>query len=233
MTRAATSEDLDQLAAAVFGGEDGKERLAPLLSRFDLAVMPLYEDDRDFERLQTFRIDWALCEATSHGDSLELDHTRLGVGSPCSWAWRVAFGHELGTAAGLRGQADRVARSFVGLFEVWPGRTTWLRDRIGGLCLKLLDDPGPLSAVRTGPAALWALRVAFDGDRGVRLCRGAIDFPLELVGLLEDQHSLRFSRPAWPSLLELVRARVVWARSRRPGAFALTLVGDGRDRGLR
>src|SRR5690349_8757284 len=57
----AAGEALDRLAAAVFAGERGRARVAPLLARFDAEVGVLDPEDPDFDLLQVSRMDWALC----------------------------------------------------------------------------------------------------------------------------------------------------------------------------
>jgi hypothetical protein len=64
--------------------------------------------------------------------------TRSWAGPGDTWAWRAAHGRVPGVEPDAAVQA--LARSQVGLFEVWPGRPAVLRGRIRGLCLRI-DDP--------------------------------------------------------------------------------------------
>ena len=118
---------LDRLAEGVFSGPDGPGRAAPLLARWDAQVGRLGAGDVDYTLLQAARVDWALCDAEAPGG---------GPGE--SWAWRAAHGCVAGVEPDAAVQA--LARSQVGLFEVWPGKPAVLRGRIRGLCLRI-DDP--------------------------------------------------------------------------------------------
>ena len=108
---------LDRLAERVFSGPEGPARAAPLLARWDAQVGGLGAGDVDHPLLQAARVDWALCDAE--------------VGGPGeSWAWRAAHGCVPGVEPDAAVQA--LARSQVGLFEVWPGKPAVLRGRIRG-----------------------------------------------------------------------------------------------------
>jgi hypothetical protein len=186
----AAGEALDALALEVFGGEGGRARLAPLIERFDREVGKLDELDPDYAPLQLVRMDWALCDATIPG------------GAPGeTWAWRVAQADP----SPLRRAA---ARSLAGLFEVFPGKPTWVRDRVSGVVLRVLDGMGPWAGVETGPAALWELRLLPDDAGGFRLARPPIDYSLALLELLERELPRRFASARWPSLQTLRRARL-------------------------
>ncbi len=197
---------LDRLAERVFGGEVGAQRAAPLLARWDAAVGRTTAGDADHAVLQAARIDWALCDA-------ELD----APGE--TWAWRAAHGVVPGIEADAAVQA--LARSQVGLFELWPGRPAQLRGRIRGLCLRI-DEPS-LAAVRHergGPLALWEVRVVFTPD-GAQMCRPPITYPLEILPRLQRAHEQHWREPSRGlDLLQLRRMRLLWTRARKPDARA-------------
>lgn len=186
----AAGEALDALALEVFGGELGRARLAPLIERFDGEVGKLDELDPDYALLQLVRMDWALCDATIPGGA---------AGE--TWAWRVAQADP----SPLRRAA---ARSLAGLFEVFPGKPTWVRERLSGVVLRVLDGMGPWATVDEGPVALWELRLLPDDAGGFRLARPPIDYSLALLELLERELPRRFGVPRWPSLQALRRARL-------------------------
>ena len=197
---------LDRLGERVFGGVEGAARAAPLLARWDAAVGKSAHGDADHGALQAARIDWALCDA-------ELD----GPGE--TWAWRAAHGCVPGVPADAEVQA--LARSQVGLFELWPGKPAQLRGRIRGLCLRI-DEPS-LAAVRHergGPLALWEVRVVFTRDEA-RLCRPPIAYPLEILPRLQRAHEQHWREPSRGlDLLQLRRMRLQWTRARKPDARA-------------
>ena len=197
---------LDRLAEGVFSGPDGPGRAAPLLARWDAQVGRLGAGDVDYTLLQAARVDWALCDAEAPGG---------GPGE--SWAWRAAHGCVAGVEPDAAVQA--LARSQVGLFEVWPGKPAVLRGRIRGLCLRI-DDPAlaaPLGE-RGRIAALWELRIVFTRS-GARLCRPPIAYPLEILPRLTRAHEQHWRDPQRGlDLMQLRRMRLQWTRARRPDA---------------
>ncbi len=197
---------LDGLAAMVFDGEVGGHRLAPLLARWDDESAPLRDEDPDYARWQLIRTDWALCEA--------LAHDARGPGD--TWARRAALGRVPGWSAPSLGQA--LATSVVGLFEVWHGKVPWLRDCIGGLSVALADPVLLEPTGDDGPAALWEARVVLEGGRA-HLCRGPLDYPLEVLPTIRDRQLRRFTPGGRPLSLPLLRrARLRWRRAERADA---------------
>ncbi len=189
------AEQLDEAATRVFGGVSGARRLAPLLARWDEEIGTVREDDQDRELLQAMRTDWALCDAAAVGERPWLALLLEGAMGPVPDAWRV------------------LARNHIGLFEVFPGKVSWLRDLRGGLCVPVLD-PLPLLAETSGPAAVWEARVVLlDGT--ATLARGPLGYPLELLPTFVPLSEARFggSQPKlrWPALrrgwLQFSRAR--------------------------
>jgi hypothetical protein len=198
------SEALDAVAAAAFDGAAGRARLAPLLARFDAELGMLAADDPDFELLQVTRMDWALCDVPAEPDARPGD----------TWAWRVIHGRVPGARCESTPLRNAAARSVTGLFEVFPGEPTWVRDRISGLVLRLFDGVGPfLDADPERPAALWELRLVPDPSGGCFVARPPIDYPLELLDALEREHARRFASPRWPTMQELRRARLRYLRA--------------------
>lgn len=199
---------LDRLAERVFGGSEGAARAGPLLARWDAAVGRATPGDADYTALQAARIDWALCDA-------EIAADRPGE----TWAWRAAHGRVPGVEVDASVQA--VARSQVGMFELWPGRPAQLRGRIRGLCLRI-DEPS-LAAVRRergGPLALWEVRVVFTRE-GAQMCRPPLAYPLEILPRLQQAHEQHWREPSRGlDLLQLRRMRLQWTRSRRPSVLA-------------
>ncbi|MFV8754070.1 hypothetical protein ACNOYE_26290 [Nannocystaceae bacterium ST9] len=208
---------LDALAAEVFSGVRGRARLAPLIERFDVEVGKLDQDDPDFEQLQLVRMDWALCDATIPG-------AKPGD----TWAWRAIHGDvhadmHADVHADMHGERpgtpapswSAAARSIAGLFEVFPGEPAWVRDRLSGVVLRLFDSIGPWPhAPVDESAALWELRLVPDDAGGFRIARPPIDYPDDLLRLLERELPKRFGVPAWPTLQDVRRARL---RHRRVG----------------
>ncbi len=192
---------LDALAAAVFAGEVGRARLAPLFERFEQDVGRVAGDDVDFELLQLVRMDWALCDAAIPG------------GSPGdTWAWRAIHGEVPGFVP--TPSCQQAARSITGLFEVFPGEPTWVRERLSGLVLRLFDSIGPWPhAEPERPAALWELRLVPDPAGGFHVARPPLDYPPDLLDLLEREFGQRFSVPRWPSMQDLRRARLRYTRA--------------------
>lgn len=203
-------EALDVLAAAAFSGTSGtsgRARVAPLLARFDREVGVLGPEDPDFELLQVTRMDWALCDVPATPDAVPGD----------TWAWRTLRG-ELSDRSdvGFRPTPLRAAaaRSLVGLFEIYPGEPTWVRDRISGVVLRLLDGVGPfVQAEPERPAGLWELRLVPDQVGGFHVARVPIDYPLELLDTLELEFPRRFEATPWPGLQDLRRARLRYLRA--------------------
>ncbi|HET6583838.1 MAG TPA: hypothetical protein VFG69_10325, partial [Nannocystaceae bacterium] len=106
--------------------------------------------------------------------------------------------------------AARCARTHVGLFEVWPAyRCAWLRDRVGGLCVRL-DETLVLPRESHGPTALWEVRILVENGLA-SLCRPALDYPLRLVELLPDLDVPGRDRAAYWSRLR--RGRLEHART--------------------
>jgi len=181
-------DELDQLATVVFGDAAGRCRLAPLLQRWNDEVGELRPEDPQTGLMIATRLDWALVDASAEDD----------VHGP-SWCARAASGELEGAEPGA---AARCLRTHVGLFEVWPAyRCSWLRDRVAGVCVRLVESLALPPAAR-GPAALWEVRVLVENGVAT-LCRPALDYPIELVELLPE--------PSSPG-----RARAEqWARLRR------------------
>jgi hypothetical protein len=196
---------LDALAVEVFSGSLGRARLAPLLELFEREVGKIDEDDPDFEQLQLARMDWALCEARIPG-----------AAAGDSWAWRAIHGGLECERSGSR-QApswSTAARSICGLFEVFPGEPTWVRDRLSGMVLRLFDHIGPWpGAPIEGPAALWELRLVPDDTGGFRMARAPIDYPPDLLRLLERELPKQFATRRWPTLQDLRKARLHFRRA--------------------
>lgn len=196
-------ELFDHVADAVVR-HAGAEAFTPLGYRFDDAVGRPREDDEDFALLQAIRSDWVVCDASIDGTPGN------------TWAWRAARGEVPGVDVT---DARAVAASVTGLFEVWPGRVTWVRDRVRGLCLPLVDTPEGVVQARHA-SALWELRLLPDASgRGVRLGRRPLEYPLSLLTLLEASHGDRWSTGGGLDLMSLRRARLGWIRGRRVGPF--------------
>ena len=200
---------LDELASRLFDGPSGRARLAPLLARFDAEMDRLHDDDESFALLQAIRLDWALCDASVDEDGPPGD----------TWAHRAAAGQVEGVAA--QPVYRLLARSITGLFEVWSGHPTWLRDRVRGLCMPLARPTAPWLPATDGVAALWELRLVLDED-GAHLCRPALEYPLEILPILQRAHDRRFAggsgslRSVEPLALQrLRRSRLRWRRAGR------------------
>jgi hypothetical protein len=191
---------LDALALEVFSGSVGRARLTPLLELFEREVGKIDEDDLDFDQLQLVRMDWALCDATLPG-----------AAPGDTWAWRAVHGElDLHSAASdIAPSWSTAARSICGLFEVFPGQPTWVRDRLRGVMLRLFDGIGPWpNAPPEQPAALWELRLVPDDAGGFRMARAPIDYPIELLELLERELPKQFLTRRWPTLQDLRKARL-------------------------
>ncbi len=198
------SEALDAVAAAAFDGASGRARLAPLLERYEREVGGLAADDPDFELLALARMDWALCDVPAEPDAAPGD----------TWAWRVIHGRVPGSGCEPTPLRSAAARSLTGLFEVFPGEPTWVRDRVSGLVLRLFDGVGPFPhADPERPAALWELRLVPDPSGGCFVARPPIDYPLELLDSLEDEFARRFAALRWPTMQDLRRARLRFLRA--------------------
>lgn len=205
----ALGDALDELAAAVFDGEPGHHRLAPLLARWDDEAAPLRDEDPDYARWQIIRTDWALCDA--------LAHDAAGPGD--TWLRRLVRGRVPGFVPGPVHEV--IAGSWVGLFEAWPGREPWLRDCIGGACLALADAVRLEPTGDDGPAALWEARVVVEGGRA-RLCRDPLPYPLEVWQTVRERQLRRFAPGGrTPSLPLLRRARLRWRRAERADASVM------------
>jgi len=189
-------EALDELASAIFGDAQGRQRLAPLLDRWREEIGELRPEDPQTGLMIATRLDWALVDAAVPGDP----HGR-------SWCTLAAAGEVAGIDPTL---ARRCTRTHVGLFEVWPaGTQSWLRDRVAGLCVRLVE-PIALPVARRGPTALWEVRVLVE-DGVAQLCRPALDYPLALVDLLRDPEvPMRDRDERWRGLR---RGRLRHARS--------------------
>jgi hypothetical protein len=165
------ADELDQLATEVFGDAAGGDRLSPILARWNEDVGELRPEDPQTGLMIATRLDWALVDAPARVDA----HGR-------SWCALAASGQLEGVDPTA---AARCLRTHVGLFEVWPAyRCSWLRDRVAGICVRLVESLALPPAAR-GPAALWEVRVLV--ENGVaRLCRPPLDYPIALVELLPD-----------------------------------------------
>lgn len=203
---------LDDLATTIFGGPGGAERFARSVAPFDEALGSISEEDEDFALLQAIRTDYALCEAHATEPLLE---PKVGD----TWAWRAATGRFPLIESDPRIEA--VAASFVGLFEIWPGRRTWVRDRISGRVVPLLDEV--VGVGEDDRPGLWELRLIPEAEGG-RLARPPLVYPAgDLLPYLERTHGSRFTPGGGPSLARLRRARLVWIRSRRRVAMSAQL----------
>lgn len=203
MQRADWEAALDDLGELVFGGPPGAARAAPLLARFDAEVGLYAGLDDGYLVLQAARVDWALCEAQ--------------VGGPGeTWAWRAATGQvpEIRPTPVI----EALARSQVGLFEVWPGTPLLLRDRLRGLCVHV-HEPAPWLGEGRRLAALWEARVVILPE-GARLCRPPIEYPLAIAPLLQRAHERHWRTPGALELQRLRRARREWSRDRKGEARA-------------
>lgn len=201
MSREAWEAALDDLGERVFGGEVGARRAAPLLARFDAAVGVYTGQDQGHLLLQAARVDWALCDAEIPG---------AGPGE--TWALRAATGRVPGVEPSPKIWA--LATTQVGLFEVWPGSPLLLRDRLGGLVVRVHEPTPGLFAGRE-PAALWEVRVALRPE-GACLCRAPIEYPLEILPDLRRNHEEHWRVPERASDLMALRGlRLRWARTPR------------------
>lgn len=197
------SDRLDAWAAATFDGDAGARVLAPWLLRWNDEVGEVRGDDPQFEQWAEARTDWALVDMGAGAATIDRDPT-----------WR------------------ELARSWVGVFEVWPTegdeREAWLRDRVGGACLRL-GVPIDLRREPDGPAALWELRGIVEGGRFMP-CRRPVAYPRALAAVWPSGSPFGepMPDPARPSrvLAALRRARIRHARTPRmdPGAAFLPAI---------
>jgi hypothetical protein len=191
MTPSVPSEDdLDALAEAVFGGEAGARRLQPLLDRFAAEVGVLRDDDVVTELFRAYRTDWALVDA-------ELD----GPGD--TWARRASHGLIEGVAP--RPSFAAIAASLSGVFEVWPTRPPWLRDRLRGISVALADPVHVEPLGKGEPAAVWEARLSIDDGRA-HLLRPPLPYPVEVLPVLQDLGAARWRTGVRPGALALRRA---------------------------
>ncbi len=204
--RPGDGEGVDLRAADEHGVGPQRQRLEHIGAPADAAVHQHRHRAGDGVHGQAkgARHDWALRDVEAPG---------AGPGE--SWAWRAAHGRVPGVEPDAAVQA--LARSQVGLFEVWPGKPAVLRGRIRGLCLRV-DDPAlaaPLGE-RGRIAALWELRIVFTRD-GARLCRPPIAYPLEILPRLKRAHEQHWRDPQRGlDLMQLRRMRLQWTRARKP-----------------
>lgn len=206
MTSDEWGDAFDGLASAVFEGEVGRHRFAPLLARWDDEAAPLRDEDRDYAKWQVIRTDWALCDA--------LAHDAKGPGD--TWARRAASGRLQGWEPQPTDAA--IAASICSVFEVWPGRVPWLRDCIGGISLALADEVLLEPVGDGGPAALWEARVIIEGGRA-HLCRPPLSYPLSILDVIARRQLDRFAPEGRrPSLPLLRRAWLRWRRAERAEA---------------
>lgn len=189
---------VDAMAQVAF--DRGESHFVDALARWDAANGALGRDDPEFDAWASARADWALCEGWPRDDD-----------GRSRWL-AIARAAEVDLV-----RAARLARSVVGLFEVWPASTPWLRDRIGGLCLRAATALD-LVAVGDGPAALWELRVVIEGGTA-RAVRPPIDHPRELADLWPDPIVPDLDGPA-RLVPALHRGRRRWSRTPRHGVRA-------------
>lgn len=209
LTSSTFGDALDELAAAVFDGEAGRHRFAPLLAHWGDEAAPVRDDEPDYASWQVIRTDWALCDA--------LAHDATGPGD--TWARRALRGRVLGFVPQAHHFA--VAATVAGLFEVWPGKVPWLRDCVGGLCLPLADPVRLEPMGEDEPAALWEARIAIEGGRA-HLCRPPLPYPLEVLESVRERQLRRFAPGGrMPSLALLRRARLRWRRAERADASVM------------
>jgi len=198
----ALESSVDQLLGAVFGSPSGRMRLDAACTDYDACVGTIFEDDHAAGILRLLRADWALF------DFRGADGER--------WIDRCARGEIIGADVD---DAQRLGRTLSGAFEVWPGREVWLRDRIRGLCLRLVD-PIEVGGDGSEAAALWDARVWLT-PAGARLCRIPLVYPEGALELLCQRQRGRTPGSPWPPLPELRRAFVRWYRARGRQPFAL------------
>lgn len=187
------SELLDEVARAVFDTTQGPSRLQPLLRRYDEEVGVILEDERHRDLLLATRLDWALCDAAIEG----------GAGPGDTWLRRAVRGEIEGLA--VDPAWDRISATFVGLFEVWPGRRAFVRDLLHGISLPLADAVR-LEPMPEGPAALWEVRIVIENG-AARLCRPPLSYPLEILKTLDEQTLTRFRPDGAVLPLQALRRR--------------------------
>lgn len=185
------AQALDELARAIF--DPRRDQLASLLQHFDERVGRVQDGDDLRETWLAARLDWALCDAELPDE-------------PRTWLMRGAKGEVSGVDQAL---AQGLLPNHAGLFEVWPARRgAFLRDVVAGVCVSL-DEPVELLPQRSGPAALWDVRVLLTPP--ARLCRRPFAYPLTTLPLLHRAQARRFGRGPSIDLLSLRRA---WLRCR-------------------
>ena len=197
--------ELDGLLAACFDGEAGRARLERSCEGYDRVVGKVFDDDEREGPLRLLRADWALCEVRDDEDGLR-------------WVDRCARGAVEGADPEA---ARRLARTVVGAFELWVGKELWLRDRLRGICARLLDPVAAPSQVDpSSPSALWDARIVLEPE-GARLCRVPFVYPEGALEALERRQ--RGHLPGRPRLAlpELRRAWLRWTRARRRQPFEL------------
>ncbi|MEM6290281.1 MAG: hypothetical protein AAGA54_03420 [Myxococcota bacterium] len=177
---------LDEAAARVFDGEAGRARLAPLLERWDDEVGAIREDDALRELLQAVRTDWALCDVPRRDGRPWLHHLLEGAFGTIPDRWRP------------------LARNHVGLFEVFPGAVSWLRDLRAGLSVPVLDAL-PQPPEPDGPAAIWEARVILSEGTAV-LARPPLAYPMQMHPTFVAKSEARFGA---------AQPKLPWAALRR------------------
>ncbi len=189
---------LDRLGEAVFGGERGRQRSAPLLSALDRIVGGISLGDQPYATLQGHRVDWALCEMLAPR------------GSPGeTWAWRAAMGMLPEVEA--TPIVDALASSVIDLFEVWRSRGELvLRGRLSGIVTHLAPAEEELEI--EGELGLWEARVVLLSD-GARICRGPLAYPEEILPWLERATEQRWGGEMTVDLLDLRAMALRWRRS--------------------
>lgn len=191
------SEALDQLAEAVFRGDEGRGRAAPLLAQIDAHVGALGLGDQPHDLLQAMRIDAALC-----------DLPIAGGGPGETWAWRAASG----VIAGIEPSPviRALAGSLAGIFEVSEVRGVMvLRDRLSGALAHVAAEERRWAI--DGEVGLWDARLVLRRS-GARLCRRPLAYPVEILGWLERASEQRWAGRAAPDLMAM---RAMWLRWRR------------------
>lgn len=200
---------LDEAATAVFGGDKGAERIAPLLERWNGDGLKFHEGDPTPSLLHTMRTDWALCDAVpDDGDGETYLEQLLG-----------------GRVDGIEPHEDwtLLRAQHLGLFEVWSGPVAWLRDLRCGLCFALEDPPFCEATGDEGPAGLWEVRALLVDGRA-QLCSAPLSYPLSILDRLHDHSRARFETPGASPPISWRALRRGWlAAARAPRADPGTL----------
>lgn len=192
---------LDELAARLFGGRAGQERLAPLAARFAREVGTFPTDEPWAESFVTLRLDWALTEVPVPG-------------TPRTWAERVAAGDVPGIDSAL-GRA--CVETFASVFEVRAGRRTIATDCVGGTVVPL---HGALFPAAEG--AYFEVRVVAAPD-GMHPVRRPEALPDEVGEILERMRRTALATFRRPSLDVVRRIRLALARNPRlPASLAVS-----------